>query len=41
MVVKDNRILRRQKAKLISLHKQEVLKVKMLEEDLISLRSQN
>lgn len=41
MVVKDNRVLRRQKGKLLRKHKEEVWRTKQLEEDLISVRSQN
>lgn len=41
MVVKDNRVLRRQKAKLIRKNREEVWKVRQLEEDLISVRAQN
>lgn len=41
MVVKDNRVLRRQKAKLMQKHREEIWRIRQLEEDLINLRSQN
>jgi hypothetical protein len=41
MVIKDNRILRRQKAKLIKIHREETWKMKLIQEELIAMRSQN
>lgn len=41
MVVKDNRVLRRQKGKLMAKIKEEIWRTRQLEEDLISVRSQN